>query len=144
VNNSQKPGSPVLIFTTGDPKKLCFRKVGQGNTPIPWSDHLDFILEDGSCFFLHPSDEVPQKEQVRLNKKSMDMVTQHTVWKHKAKATSWKAVTVSVMLRVVISENVVDAHGGKLAVGDTLGGKLCREQMFDKENNYFMTTQDTC
>jgi hypothetical protein len=39
VNNSQKPGSPVLIFTTGDPKKEKIRKVGQGNTPaIPWSD----------------------------------------------------------------------------------------------------------
>jgi hypothetical protein len=34
VNNSQKPGSPVHIFTTGDSKKLCFRKVGQGKTPL--------------------------------------------------------------------------------------------------------------
>jgi hypothetical protein len=95
-------------------------------------------LEDGSCFFLHPSDEIPKKEKVRLNKKSMDMVTQHTVWKHKAKATSWKAVTVSIiMLRVVVSQNVVDAHSGKLAVGDTLGGKLCRDELFAKEKQLF-------
>jgi hypothetical protein len=136
VNNSQKPGSPVFIFTTGDPKKLCFRKVGQGNTPIPWSD-LDFILEDGSCCFLHPSDEVPQKEQVCLNKKSMDRVTQHIVWKHKAKAMSWKAVIVSLMLRVVVTENVVDAHSGKLSVGDTHGEKLGRNELFDREKQLF-------
>jgi hypothetical protein len=136
VNNSQKPGSPVLMFTTGDPKKLCFRKVGKGNTPIPWSD-LDFILEDGSCFFLHPSDEVPKKERVRLNKKSMDRVTQRTFWKHKAKALSWKAVTVSLMLRVVVTENVVDACSGKLSLGDIHLVKLGRNELFDKEKQIF-------
>jgi hypothetical protein len=43
---------------------------------------------------------------------------------------SWKAVTVSIMLWVVVSKNVVDAHSA-------LGEKLCRDELFDKEKQLF-------
>jgi hypothetical protein len=103
-NNSQVPGTPVVIATFGDTKILEFRRQGRhGN--LDNNSHLEFSQENGSIFVLHPDDE------------KIDYLQKH--WRHKSEMKlvnnnkpNPDAVTFAFMFRVVQGEvwlNVADS-----------------------------------
>jgi hypothetical protein len=47
--NSQLPGTPVVIFTFGDPKHLWFQKLITKKLPMP--NTLCHIVQNNSCLF---------------------------------------------------------------------------------------------
>ncbi|CAB9516343.1 hypothetical protein SEMRO_776_G200890.1 [Seminavis robusta] len=102
VNNSQLPGSPVIIGTVGDRKFLGFRKYRsiwgtkknrKGEKVEGWVEReipsSRFFIEqkNGSCFLLHPHDEYYRSHQ-------------KTFWKHESWMQDPNSVCISFMLRL--------------------------------------------
>lgn len=57
-NNSQLPGSPVIILTYGDLKSLCFRR-HRDKTSFDKDSMFEFPQQSGSMFLLDGRDESP-------------------------------------------------------------------------------------
>jgi hypothetical protein len=132
ANNSQLPGTPVVITTFGDCKDLEFRKY------LEDGDHDDrtrllFQQRNGSIFLMHPQDEAIS-------------TVDGSHWRHKSEMKKDNEnVTISYMFRVVQRKVWVNAVDSTLA-NPTFDKR--RQQQFEKAagkthcNYYIQANQD--
>jgi uncharacterized protein YaiI (UPF0178 family) len=100
LQNSQLPGTPVAIFTCGDPKHLWFQKAFKHNQTVP-SSHCHIVQKNGSMFVLDGQDEL-------LNNPL------YTTWKHMSDMINPDDVTFSFMCRVIQKQVEVCKDTGRL------------------------------
>jgi hypothetical protein len=97
-NNTQIPGTPVVILTFGDDKTLRFQKFG-GNKKLNIPE-LVFQQKHGSLCLLDPRDE------------QTDEMGEY--WKHMLEMNKDKSITFSFTFRLVATTVEVTEDGGKI------------------------------
>ena len=102
AENSQEPGSPVLILTFGGDKLLYF-SLGKSTLKIQQDTEFSFIQNDSHGFYLDGADENPNDEGVRWYHRS----TMHP--KNKG------GMVISFMFRRVRNKRSVNVEDGTLA-----------------------------
>ena len=102
-NNSQLPGTPVVILTSGSNKILEFVRYGQFDKPKKSTKYKSLKVQQkhGSFFLLDPRDEALDHD--------------HCFWKHKSfLSDTAHGVCMSLMFRVVTSKAAVYSHNSCL------------------------------
>ena len=106
-NNSQVTGTPVDIFTYGDPKNLWFQQFYDKNTPVP-DTLIRFIQNNGSMFIHDGRDEE---------------VIDGKTWYHRSDMINDGSVTFSFQCRVVQREVEVSTNTHRLVNPRVTPGK---------------------
>jgi hypothetical protein len=145
-NNSQVPGTPVVIATFGDTKNLEFirhdfimdRDKRYNKLSHDEKTYLRFPQKNGSIFILHPKDETVDQ-------------CKKTIWKHRSEMiksdnpNGQLDVIFSFMFRVVQREEWVYAKDSTLVNPPKIGPKVQQRIKTAKrtmESNHYKDEQD--
>lgn len=142
-NNSQKPGTCVVIITCGDNKFLKFSqhqhiirgdelKEDERKKPAIDNSEIVFDLKHHDRFLLHPDDEVPNPvtkssslpRSVISNRQKWIDSGKHTIWKHSAQCKHHDkhgAMSVSLLCRESQQIAVIDEDNRIVGLVDSKG-----------------------
>ena len=119
-NNSQVPGTPVVILTLGDEKILKMRRwdMQQDGTKVASDRIINIRQKSGSMFVLDPRDEFLSNGGRHF-------------WKHGSHMVKPTGVCISLMFRVVQGRREVYKESGEF-VDKRVAGTGAKERQFDK------------